>query len=130
MSTAPGSRVYPKWFLPAFTAFLGLLVGAAQAIGGHAEDGLWSFAFLPAIAAILLAGGRSETIRLIRQPDERWRALDMRASAFTGFVVITAIVGAWLWQLAHGESVSPYGELCAVGGITYIASMAFLRFRG
>jgi hypothetical protein len=126
MSTAPRN----KWVLPTFTLFLGILVFAAQAIGGHVTDGLLSLALLAAVALVLLIGGRSETIHLVRQPDERWRTLDMRASAFTGIVLICVLIGAWLWELAHGRDGNPYGELCAVGGLVYLAMMAWLRFRG
>ena len=129
MSTAPRSRHYPKWFLPAFTLFLGALVFAAYWIGGNFEDGAASFGLLAVVAAVLLFGGRSETIHLIRQPDERWAALDLVGTAITGIVLITAVIAAWLWELAHGRSGSPYGELCAISGLAYIASMAFLRFR-
>jgi O-antigen ligase len=126
MSTAPRN----KWVLPAFTVFLGIMVFSAQWIGGHLSDGLWSLALLCAVALVLLVGGRSETIDLVRQPDERWRALDMRASAFTGIVIVCVLIGAWLWELAHGRDGSPYGQLCAVSGLVYVAMMVWLRFRG
>jgi hypothetical protein len=38
--------------------------------------------------------------------------------------------GAWLYELANGDDGSPYGQLLAVGGIAYIAAVAFLRWRG
>jgi uncharacterized MAPEG superfamily protein len=101
MSTAPRSRHYPRWAVPAFTLFLGGLVFAAQAIGGDAEGGAISFAVLAAVALVLLIGGRSETVQLIRQPDERWLAL-RRA----------------------------YVQLCALAGLAYIGSMVWLRFHG
>jgi hypothetical protein len=53
----------------------------------------------------------------------------MRASAFAGLVVITAIIGAWLWETANGHDGSPYGRLGAIAGLAYIAAVAIRRFR-
>ena len=61
--------------------------------------------------------------------DERWAAIDLRASAFGGLVVILAAMGAWLYELAEGRDGSPYGQLLAVGGVAYIAAVAVLRRR-
>jgi len=61
--------------------------------------------------------------------DERWAAIDLRASAFAGLIVITAILGAWLWEIANGDDGSPYGQLGAIAGIAYIVVVAFLRRR-
>ena len=52
-----------KWFLPLFAVALGALVLAAQWIGGSPESGLVSFAIMVAFGALVLLGGRSETIR-------------------------------------------------------------------
>ena len=129
MSTAPRSRRYPKWVVPAYTLALGALVFAAQAIGGDTAGGARSAAVLAALALILAFGGRSETIQLIRQPDERWLALDKRATAFTGSVLILVLIGAWLWEMAHGRSGEPYVQLCSLAGLAYLSSMFWLRFR-
>ena len=45
----------------------------------------------------------------------RWAAIDLRASAFGGFVVILAAAGAWLYELAEGRDGDPYGQLLARG---------------
>jgi hypothetical protein len=127
MSTAP--RKYPKWAVSAFTLALGAAVFAAHAIGGNTEEGAKSFVFLAIVAVVLMIGGSSETVRLIRQPDERWAALDKRATAFTGAVLVVVLVGAWLWEIAHGRDGQPYVGLCSLGGVAYISSMVWLRFR-
>jgi hypothetical protein len=62
--------------------------------------------------------------------DERWAAIDLRARAFSGLVVILSAVGAWLYELGHGRDGSPYGQLLAAGGIAYLAAIALLRRRG
>ena len=65
----------------------------------------------------------------VTRRDERWVAIDLRASAFGGFVVILAAMGAWLYELADGRDGSPYGQLLAVGGVAYIVAIVFLRRR-
>jgi hypothetical protein len=73
----------------------------------------------------------SDTLGGLSAPgrDERWTAIDLRASAFSGFVVILALIGAWLYELADGRDGSPYGQLMAAGGIAYIVGVLFLRRR-
>ena len=72
-----------RWFLPLFAVFLGGLMFAAQAIGGHPGAGLVSFGVLALTGALVLFGGRSETIRGLRGDgrDERFRMIDVQASA-------------------------------------------------
>ena len=81
---------------------------------------------------LILVGGRSETVRGLRGDgrDERFRMIDIRATAIAGIVLIIALIGAWLVELARGHDGSPYGQLMAVGGIAYLAAIAFMRWRG
>src|SRR3954467_13589933 len=117
MSTAP--RRYPKGAVPAFTLPLAAGFFAAHAIGGHTEEGAKSFVFLAIVAVVLVIGGSSETVRLIRQPDERWCHLEKRATPFTGAVLVVVLLGAWLWEIAHGRDGQPYVGLCSLGGVAY-----------
>ena len=117
--------------MPAVSLFLGALVLAAMWIGGDRDDGLKSFGVFVAVAALFAFGGRSDTLRGLGGPgrDERWAMIDLRASAFAGLVVIVVLGGAWLWELAHGHDGSPYSQIMAVGGVSYILAIAFLRWR-
>ena len=110
---------------------LGALVLAAMWIGGDRDSGLKSFAVFVAVAALFALGGRSDTLRGLGGPgrDERWAMIDLRASAAAGLVVILVLAGCWLWELAHGDDGSPYGQVMAVGGVAYIAAVALLRRR-
>ena len=121
-----------KWFLPAFCVALGIAVFVAQWIGGDARSGLISFATLAVFGLLILVGGRSETVRGLRGDgrDERFRTMDIHATAIAGIAVISALIVAWLVELARGHDGSPYGQLMAVGGIAYLAAMAFMRWRG
>ena len=121
-----------KWFLPLFAVALGLLTFVAQWIGGNPRSGLVSFAILAGAGLVLLLGGRSETIRGLRGDgrDERFREIDIHATALAGIAVITALIIAFLVELARGHNGNPYSWLGAIGGITYIAAIITFRFRG
>ena len=121
-----------KWFLPLFAVVLGIVLFVAQWIGGDPASGLVSFAILAGAGALLLIGGRSETIRGLRGDgrDERFRMIDIHATALAGLAVITAVIIAFLVELARGHNGDPYSWLGAIGGITYIAAIIIFRIRG
>lgn len=121
-----------RWFLPAFCVALGGAVLAAQWIGGNPREGVYSLLVLSAFGALILFGGRSETVRGLRGDarDERFRMIDIHATAVAGIVVIATLIVVWLVELARGHDGSPYGQLMAVGGISYVVAIAFMRWRG
>ena len=135
-SNPPGdavNRLYrTRWLMPAFCVLLAALIFAACAIGGNAGDGATSAAVLLVVGAVLYFGGRrSETLAGLGGPgrDERWQHIDVHATALTGVVLICVIIGAWLVEIAKGHDGNPYGQLGAVGGLSYIAAVVFLRRR-
>ena len=121
-----------KWFLPLFAVALGGIVFVAQWIGGDPHSGLVSFAILAGAGLLLLLGGRSETIRGLRGDgrDERFRMIDIHATALAGVAVIYAVIVMFVIELARGHNGNPYGWLGAIGGITYIAAIVIFRIRG
>src|SRR3954454_3650614 len=121
-----------KWFLPLFAVALGLVMLAAQWVGGNPGSGLVSLGILTAFGTLILLGGRSETIRGLRGDgrDERFRMIDVHASALAGLVVIAAIIIGFVVEIARGHDGNPYGWLGAVAGIAYLVAIAVLRFRG
>ena len=120
-----------RWWIPGFSLFLGGVVFAAFWIGGKPWDGLWGFLVMAAVAALFLFGSRSETLRGLGGPgrDERFARIDTHATAFAGVVIILVLIGLWLSELAHGRDGSPYGQLMAVGGLSYVIAIAWLRWR-
>jgi hypothetical protein len=120
-----------RWFMPAFTIFLGLVIGGAQWRGGDLQTGLTSLALFVAIAVVLIFGGRSETIRALRGDgrDERWARIDLVATALSGLVVITAIIVGCLWEWAHGRDGTPFVQLGAIAGVAYLVALGVLRAR-
>jgi len=121
-----------KWFVPLLSAALGVVVFAAQWIGGDPGSGLISLAIMAGFGALILLGGRSETIRALRGDgrDERFRTIDIHATALAGLAVILAIIVAFIVELAKGHSGNPYGWLGAIGGITYLVAIVVFRIRG
>jgi Flp pilus assembly protein protease CpaA len=121
-----------KWFVPLFAVALGLVVFIAQWIGGDPGSGLVSFAILAGFGALVLLGGRSETIRGLRGDgrDERFRQIDIHATAVAGLAVITAIIVAFIVELARGHSGSPYAWLGAIAGLAYLIAIIIFRLRG
>src|SRR5215212_6080006 len=97
-----------RWWMPLFSLGVGAFVFAAFAIGGRTGDGLRGFAVMAALAALFYFGGRSDTLRGLGGPgrDERWAAIDLRASAFAGVVVIGVNIAAWLWRSPTATTAS------------------------
>jgi len=127
------SRLYrTRWFMPGFSLFLGALMLGAFWIGGDPGDGLMAAAVMVVLPALFLFGARrSETLAGLGGParDERWERIDVHATALAGVVLVLVIIGAWLVEVAPGHDGSPYSQLGAVGGVAYIAAIAFLRWR-
>ena len=121
-----------KWFLPLFSLALGVLMLAAEWIGGHPGLGLMSLGIMAAFGAVFVVGGRSETIRGLRGDgrDERFAQLDLRATAFAGLAAIVAIVVGFVVDVARGGSGAPYDWLGAVAGLAYIGGIVVQRLRG
>jgi hypothetical protein len=121
-----------KWFLPLFAVALGAVTLAAEWIGGDLHGGLISFAIVAGFGLLVLLGGRSETIRGLRGDgrDERFRQIDIHATALAGLAVIVAIIVAFLVELARGHNGNPYSWLGAIGGLTYLAAIVIFRIRG
>ncbi|HEY2956779.1 MAG TPA: hypothetical protein VGM21_01010, partial [Actinomycetota bacterium] len=73
-----------------------------------------------------------ESLRMMaagRRADERWRSIDLRATAVSGLAVITVVIVAFLWEIAHGRSGQPYALLGAIAGLAYLAALVWLRWR-
>ena len=123
---------HSKWFLPSFSFVLGLVILAVAWLGGQPGEGVFGLAGLTAFGLFFLLAGRSETVRGLRGDgrDERFAQIDLRATAVTGLVLITAVIVAFLTEVARGHSGAPYTWLGALAGLTYILVVGCLRWRG
>jgi hypothetical protein len=121
-----------KWFVPAFSVAAGLVIFGAQWIGGDPGSGLVSLGIMTAFGALILFGGRSETIRGLRGDgrDERFKTIDIHATALAGLAVITAVIIGFVAELARGHSGEPFTWLGAIAGLTYLAAVVIFRIRG
>ena len=121
-----------KWFVPLFAVALGIVVFAAQWIGGNPGSGLESLAIMTAFGALILLGGRSETIRGLRGDgrDERFRNIDIHATALSGIAMGLAVIVGSLVEFARGHGPGVYGWIAAIGGVTYLAAIVVFRIRG
>jgi hypothetical protein len=120
------------WWALLVSLALGAVLWAASWIGGHPVAGLFSFLIMAGFGAIFVVGRRSESLRMMaagRRADERWRSIDLRATAISGLAVITAVIVAYLWEIAHGRSGQPFALLGAIAGITYLVALVWLRWR-
>jgi hypothetical protein len=117
--------------MPTFSLGLGGLMFGAWAIAGDAAEGVFAFGVMAALAALFFFGRRSDTLQGLGGPgrDERWAMIDLQASAAAGLVLITVVIGAWLYEIASGRDGSPYGALGAVAGVAYVVAVAVLRRR-
>jgi len=78
----------------------------------------------------MLAARRSETAAGLRdRTDERINAIDRSASLVAGMTVLLAVLVMFVVEVARGEDGSPYSQLGALGGVTYLASLTWLRHR-
>ena len=120
-----------RWWMPAFSVALGVAILVAAWAGGDTGFGVFGLGLMTALGAVFLLGGRSETLSGLGGPgrDERWAAIDLRATAGAGLVLIRVVIGAWLWEIGHGRDGSPYSQLGAIAGITYLLAVAILRWR-
>jgi hypothetical protein len=121
-----------KWFLPAFCVVLGVAFLVAEWLAGNARGGVYALAFMTALGLAVVLGGRSEAVRGLRGDarDERFRTIDVHAGALTGFVLIVTLVVLALTRIAQGEDIDPYGQLLAVGGVSYVVALVFMHWRG
>lgn len=121
-----------RWFLPLFSAGMGVVALAAAWAGGQLAVGVIALGIMAGFGLLVLLAGRSETVRGLRGDgrDERFALIDLRATAAAGLVLIGVLIVSWLTEIARGGSGSPYDWLCAVGGLTYLLAVAVFRWRG
>jgi ABC-type Fe3+-siderophore transport system permease subunit len=122
-----------KWVLPISIVALGIAMFAAEWIGGNPEAGIYAGAVIVVWGLfILLAGVRSETVRALRGDggDERFRMINVHATAFAGLVLIVGLIVLWMIEVVQGHDGNPYGALSALAGVSYLVALLLMRWRG
>lgn len=120
-----------RWAVPGAAVLLGLAYLVSGLVGedpGFAVVGL--VVMLGFAAAFLFATRWSETAAGLRdRKDERINEIDRTASLMAGMTVLMAVLGMFVVEIARGEDGAPYSQLGALGGVTYVVSLVWLRYR-
>jgi hypothetical protein len=125
------ARSRARWGIPVTSAVIGLGYLAAGVAGDNTGFGVFGLCLMLAVGGgFLLLGRRSETFAgLADRRDERINAIDRDASLASGGVLILAVIVMFMVEVARGQDGSPYFQLGALGGVTYLAALVWLRFR-
>jgi hypothetical protein len=120
------------WVTPVTGVVIGLLYLIGFSIGGQPVPGVAALGVMVVFSVgLVLLGRRSETVDgLLSRRDERIASMDLRATAVTAVVMILVSLGGFIVEVARGHSGQPYDFLAAAGGVTYIGSLVWFRFRG
>ncbi|CAN5553508.1 hypothetical protein BH24ACT13_BH24ACT13_01670 [soil metagenome] len=119
-----------RWALPLLALAIGLVYLVAGWLGGDRFFGLVGLLTMVALAAAFLVSRYSETVAgLLDRRDERINRIDTQATAVAGTAVIIAIIVGFVVEIARGGDGSPYSTLGAIGAVSYVAALVYLRFR-
>lgn len=120
------------WATPILSVFIGIVYLVGFSIGGKPGQGMFGLALMVTFGvALALLGRRSETVRgLLDHRDERIAGIDLRATAVTASAMIAAVLVGFVVDIARGGSGWPYDMIGAVGGLTYVLTVGYLRLRG
>jgi hypothetical protein len=120
-----------RWLTPAIGLMAGVGFLIAAWIGGHPALGLSCFGIMAGAVLIFeLVARRSELTRgLLDRRDERIAGIDLQATAFTGIVMILAVLVGVLVSLARDRDPMPYAAVGAAGGVAYLLAVIVLARR-
>jgi hypothetical protein len=120
-----------RWGTPLVAVGIGVAYLAAGWLGGDRAFGLFGLLLMVGVAlALLLAARFSETVAgLLDRRDERINLIDTQATLFAGMVLIAAVIGGFIVEIARGEDGAPYAMLGAIAGVSYVSAVLVLRFR-
>ena len=133
MTDLGGATMARRMAVPVTALVLGAAAWAALAIGGDFQGGAVSFAIMAAYGiAVFALSTRSDIAGVLagNAPDERYRAIDLRALAAAGLVLIVYVIAGFLWEQAHRRSGMPYTLMGAAAGLTYLGAVVYGRLRG
>ncbi|MFD9904898.1 DUF2178 domain-containing protein [Streptomyces sp. NPDC059063] len=122
-----------RWAVPAVGLAMGAVFVAvflARHEPGVAAGGLVVMATY--VLILVRASRRSEPVALLRgqSTDERRRAINQRASAFTLHVLVAVLLAGFVTELVRGNSGHPWDVLAGLGGVTYTLATVYFARRG
>ena len=105
----------------------GLVTGAATA-GGQPIIGLGAFVLIFGLG-LVLAYSKSEWAAVQSDAaDERQKSINDEAVRFAYMAVLLVAIAGFVTELLRGDT-GPFTLICAVGGFSHMAAVAFLRRR-
>lgn len=125
------TSVTTRWVVPGVAVLAGLAYLVAGLVGDDLRFGVVGLAMMLGVGAVFLMASRwSETVAGLRdRTDERINHLDRSASLTAGMTVLMVVLVMFVMEIAQGKDGSPYSQLGALGGVTYLVALAWLRFR-
>jgi hypothetical protein len=123
--------VTTRWAVPAVAALAGLAYLVAGVMGDDLSFGIVGLALMLGVGVVFMVASRwSETAAGLRdRTDERINQIDRSASLVAGMTVLLAVLAMFVVEIAQGQDGSPYYQLGALGGVTYLVALVWLRFR-
>ena len=120
-----------RWWLPVWSAGLGVAMLIAAAIGGDLLGGLIIAASFLIAAVALVIAERSEALRGVGGPagDERFARIEIGSMATAGRAMGLAVIAAWIIALANGDDGASFTWILGIGAIAYVISLAWRHAR-
>jgi hypothetical protein len=125
------TSVTTRWRVPAVAVLAGLAYLVAGVMGDDLSFGILGLALMLGVGVAFVVASRwSETAAGLRErTDERINQIDRSASLVAGMTVLLAVLAMFVVEIAQGKDGSPYYQLGALGGVTYLVALVWLRFR-
>jgi Na+/melibiose symporter-like transporter len=132
MSTHDTTKsVTARWAIPGVAALAGLAYLVAGLVGDDLSFGIFGLVLMLGVGVVFVVASRwSETAERLRdRTDERINKIDRSATLVAGMTVLLAVLAMFVVEIAQGTDGSPYYQLGALGGVTYLIALVWLRFR-
>ena len=123
--------VTTRWAVPVAAVIAGLAYLVAGVLSDDLSFSIVGVAVMLGVAVVFVVASRwSETVAGLRdRTDERINEIDLSASLVAGMTVLLVVLAMFVVEIAQGKDGSPYSQLGALGGVTYLVALVWLRFR-
>lgn len=131
MSMTDAQQSSSRWVVPGVAVLIGVAYLVAGLASGDTAFGIGGLALMTGLAAVMAVAARfSETAKgLLDRRDERINAIDRDASLVAGMTVLLAALVMFVVEVARGQDGSPYYHLAALGGVAYVLTLLWYRWR-
>ncbi len=118
-----------RWATPVFGLVIGVVLAVIFLAQGEPGAAAACFAIMAGYSAVLVLGRRNEAVGLLGsgETDERREAISSRSALTSGYVLLAVVLGALVWEIAHGRDGQPYVQLGAVAGLSFLVGTFWYR---